>query len=401
MVECFIIIGRINKKLILVLVGSLIELTYNIINFFLPFNLRDVNITMYNYLVISISQMLVRLYPLILKISNEKKSNIKISKKKIVLHYFFLCLIFASIITLEYFTNDLRMKFGESGDNLPNNNPITFSTEMIVLICISTFCLKYKYFKHHIISLIILILIGIPFLVFYKFNLESSIILTMRISHAILNAIYRCYQKYMMEKLYYTYWNIAFIPGVILFPFALVWCIIFTFPQLMSIRKFKKELSNKYVVTQLIFVKIVIPLIYNFIMSPLTIMIVYYFSPDYILIITLIASYFETLINNGISKYFIFLIIIQIFFIMIYLEIFELNFCGLNKNTRRNIHLRSENDLILEHKETIDEDDQTDINKNYFLDIEEENKDDIQKEEEQEEQEEQEEGEEGEEVINS
>ena len=55
---------------------------------------------------------------------------------------------------------------------------------------------------------------------------------------------------------------------------------------------------------------------------------------------------------------------------MIYLEILELNFCGLNKNTRRNIHLRSEIDLLLEHRETIYEDNNIDINKNYILELE-------------------------------
>ena len=57
----------------------------------------------------------------------------------------------------------------------------------------------------------------------------------------------------------------------------------------------------------------------------------------------------------------------------------------LNKNTRRNIHLRSENDLFLEQKETIYEGDKIDINKNYLIELEEKNKEDIKNEEEQEE----------------
>ena len=38
--------------------------------------------------------------------------------------------------------------------------------------------------------------------------------------------------------------------------------------------------------------------------------------------------------------------VLQIFSLMIYLEIIELNFCNLNKNTRRNIKSRAEDDLI-------------------------------------------------------
>ena len=49
---------------------------------------------------------------------------------------------------------------------------------------------------------------------------------------------------------------------------------------------------------------------------------------------------------------------------MIYLEIFELNFCNLNENTRRNIDLRGLLDLSTENGR-----DSTviDINKDYFI----------------------------------
>jgi len=43
----------------------------------------------------------------------------------------------------------------------------------------------------------------------------------------------------------------------------------------------------------------------------------------------------------------------QFFFLGIYFEILELNFCNLNKNTRRNIKSRMNDDLI-ERKDTYD-----------------------------------------------
>ena len=52
-------------------------------------------------------------------------------------------------------------------------------------------------------------------------------------------------------------------------------------------------------------------------------------------------------------------IIIQLFVILIYLEILELNFCGLNKNTRRNIHLRGASEI--DQRETISEDNKSNI----------------------------------------
>ena len=56
---------------------------------------------------------------------------------------------------------------------------------------------------------------------------------------------------------------------------------------------------------------------------------------------------------------------IQFFSLMIYLEIFELNFCNLNENTRRNINLRG---LLDVSGETGRDSTVIEINKDYFID---------------------------------
>ena len=182
----------------------------------------------------------------------------------------------------------------------------------------------------------------------------------------------------MMEKLYYPYWNIAFVPGLILFPITSVLFII----QL----RFYYDDNLETNLTNFIIFKIVLPLIFNVIMTPLTILIVYYFPPDYILIITLLESIFRTIKvcikREQFNALFILLHIIQIFAMLIYLEIFELNFCGLNKNTRRNIYLRGETDSLNSLRDTISKDDNTDIDMNSFLELEEKKNDDNKTEEE-------------------
>ena len=55
-----------------------------------------------------------------------------------------------------------------------------------------------------------------------------------------------------------------------------------------------------------------------------------------------------TLLFNSDSKlkyYTIILFVFQFICLMIFLELLELNFCNLNKNTKRNIQLRAENDM--------------------------------------------------------
>ena len=377
MAKCFIIFGKINKKLILLIVAGLIQIINSVINLYDKRKRQyKFNNTFLSCLVTSISQILVKLYPLILKISNEQKSNIKLTKKKQFLHYFVLCLIFIAINALAFFTlekiNDNNSQISQL---FPNNNPISFFFEMIFLISISAFLLKYKYFKHHIISLIVLIIVGlIPIIISmnYYFSKKYFINSILRISLAALDSVYRCYQKYLMEKFYYPYWNIAFVPGIILFPIALV------LSSLHLSINYSDIIHSK---THFIIFNIIWPLVFNVIMCPLTIMIVYYFYPDYILIITLIASISETIIfrieYHAIDYISVPIYIIQIFTLPFYLEILECNFCGLNKNTRRNIHLRSEIDQSLEQRDTISEEKFIDINVNYSLELEEKIQEDI------------------------
>ena len=59
--------------------------------------------------------------------------------------------------------------------------------------------------------------------------------------------------------------------------------------------------------------------------------------------------------------------IIQIFLLLIYLEIIELNFWDLNKNTRRNIDLRGQDDFVLEGRDSSVSLKGIDINKEYFI----------------------------------
>ena len=69
--------------------------------------------------------------------------------------------------------------------------------------------------------------------------------------------------------------------------------------------------------------------------------------------------------NEPEKLYCIIFFAIQFFSLMIYLEIFELNFCNLNENTRRNINLRG---LLDDLEENGRDSTVIDINKDYFID---------------------------------
>ncbi len=91
----------------------------------------------------------------------------------------------------------------------------------------------------------------------------------------------------------------------------------------------------------------------------LTLIILEYFSLNHVLISLLlfriaISIYLHELIFKFIiilvdKKYLFFLIpaFFQIISLLFYLEIFEFNFCNLNRNTKRNIMLREEEEMLL------------------------------------------------------
>ena len=53
---------------------------------------------------------------------------------------------------------------------------------------------------------------------------------------------------------------------------------------------------------------------------------------------------------------------------MVHLEIIELNFCNLNKYTKKNIDLRGIDDRLIERSDSMSERDSIDINKDYCID---------------------------------
>ena len=161
----------------------------------------------------------------------------------------------------------------------------------------------------------------------------------------------------MMEKYYYPYWNIGFIPGAVLF-------IITTGLFIIILADSNKEKSSinfvssfylyfQQIETHKVIIRIVVGFILHFIVCPITVLIIYYFSPSYILIISQFSRIFNILVIYSPEKlYCIIFYIIQIFAMMIHLEILQINICGLDKYTKKNIDLRGIEDTLGEGRDS-------------------------------------------------
>ena len=93
--------------------------------------------------------------------------------------------------------------------------------------------------------------------------------------------------------------------------------------------------------------KFILNIIFSFLASTFTILTLYNFYPEFVLISLSLSKFADLLINNETDRYyFIAFFALQFFCLLIYLEIIELNFCNLNKNTRRNIQIRGDDDYF-------------------------------------------------------
>ena len=177
----------------------------------------------------------------------------------------------------------------------------------------------------------------------------------------------------MMEVLYYPYWKISlcvWIPLFIISNALLIYVLVDkdkADSEIGMISDF--YLYFKEVHPGLIIGKILLVIILYFINFSLSILNIYYFNPNFILIsyhLSKIVKILIELIKDDPGKLYILIFFaIQFFSLMIYLEILELNFCNLNENTRRNINLRG---LLDVSGETGRDSTVIDINKDYSID---------------------------------
>ena len=381
--KCFIIPGRLNKKLFLPLILSIAQIILVIINrYFDGMESNDYVLQFYSF---GIAELSVRLLPLILNISDSNSSKHRnLTKKKKCCHYTLLCVFFMLSMSIRALSDSLEFHLRNSLVShlaesfiFPINDFIIMSIEMIFMVVISICLLKYKFYRHHIISIIFVTIFGIATditLNAYN-NMDSSfwIVFCVRIFGVAADAFYYSYQTYMMEVLFYPYWNIALVPGIYMM-------ITTTFLLLFILHDNDKDNSSISLIATFysyfhdvsienIIGKIVIVLILNIIMCPLTILTVYYFNPTFILITIQLSLFTDSIIKmKSVNKlYILIFLLIQFIALLIHLEILELNFCNLNKNTKRNVEIRGDIDVLNEGRDSTFSINKIDLNKDYFV----------------------------------
>ena len=336
-----IVIGTVNKKLLFTLLLAIVFIIFNIINTELNKKIGTKNI--YSIITLfgqSFGIMMIRLIPYVLKYKYDKTQR---RKKDTFLDYFYLSLIITSGMGLT-----ITFQFAEIGINfnILNVTCLNEDLDIILLLILTKIFLDYKYYIHNLISIISFCIFGIIIDVILGHYSHLKPIDSIYFLDGILKTALICYMKYMMDVKFYKYWNIVFAIGSVQ---SIVCLIIFSFLIIYDvIDNFQFEI--KYII-----LTIFLNLIFNgFVQFLLIVVMINILTPNHIIIpyeigkiVAIIVSNIEAGNTNSVDFLFLIPFIFQILSLLFYLEILEFNFCGLNKNTKKNIRLREEESMLM------------------------------------------------------
>ena len=212
----------------------------------------------------------------------------------------------------------------------------------------------HKIYTHHFISLILILIFGIVIIIIYYLNEERNWELFFQILNTfiveILFSLEIVVAKYAIEFKYCSPYEICLFCGILLLIIFFLLLIIFTFIPMSEIKYIKKvEYEGKMYVDNFIYyfsnlslieiIYFILSMVHRFGFTLFCLLTTKYCTPLHIVIILIIGEiYFgaetETLWRE-IVEYIIYVFLV--FFMLIFLEIIEINCYGLQKNTEKNI----------------------------------------------------------------
>jgi len=353
--------GFYNKKLFLPFGVALLQITINVMNNFIKEKTKNQILEMLGF---AFSEMAIALIPFFNIYSFKTSTKVyQRTKKTIIIDFLILVIIFTLFVILNIYKSKLASEYyleNKSFQNPHNSELSSFESLELIFITISCILLlKYRYFIHHIISIIIFIFIS--FLMDYILNNfpdlydRGPLFIILSVIIVMIDAFDYGYQKRLMDILFYPYWSVSLTLGIINFViFGLLLIIILVKGKEKSLQEENLLFISFYkyfeeVDIGIIILKHILNFVLNFFLNLLRTLMILYFTPDYILISFTFSRIINIILET--QQYIcIVLFIIQLITLMFYLEIFEFNFCGLNKNTRRNIQERERKEMLLQKR---------------------------------------------------
>ena len=246
--------------------------------------------------------------------------------------------------------------------------------EYFFFLIFSISILKVIYYKHQYYSIILLMIFGI-FRYLYVINFDISKKILIELIIAFIDCIIYGYIKGLMEYNYFSIYKCCYIFGFINVPIIIIIYFIVSYIPCDSFcdLEFGKDNPKKYFdniyslfTGEINRLEIILYIVYTFVEGGFQLLInetLNRFTIYHILFIIQIIGFIIDIlkVKEKIGKLIIIICcgFIELFFTLVFLEIIELNFCGLNKNLKKNIMNRSIEDSNISNIYEDDDEEQT------------------------------------------
>ena len=356
-------LGECDKHLIYPLFGGISKLIVNLI-----FYLFTDNVEINNHpFILGINAglgMSLTIIPYLFKLKLDKKSKRKKEfnaskkldeidknnnpmKKRNKYLIIFICSF------LDFLQKDLVFLFSYS----INNNIWMFN--ILFLNIFTSIIIKNQIYKHQYLSLGIMILLGILLNIFdlKEMKLNDLSILFLSIIIEIIYSLEIVLAKYGMDNNSCSPFEITFYEGFFSLILNIIFLIIatnipldknFKYNNLLKISEYKGEkyldnfysyIENLNVIEILLFITTMIGRLFFNLFSKFTLN---YFTSSHVVLILIMGEITIIFIDRSFIEiiFIIIILLFEFFMLLIFCEIIELNCCGLDENTKKNILLR-------------------------------------------------------------
>ena len=356
----FIKIGRVNKKLIMLGILTVLYIIMDIIEVTTKMDKLHIILDLYTR---GISYTAIIIVPAVLKCMDKKNKAEKKDKedkeesrctKKSILHFCILHVIYILYFVVNILLISMKKKLPEgAAEDFQMSHYhglcIEEAIEIIFILIVSKILIKTKLYIHHYIGLVIFIAfsLGIDILVDVSLFKPGFKFIAVYIVYLIIDSMFITFEKYMMDKLYYSPYIVVCSIGILFLVAATFFTILIIcggdkLPEsvrykLQDFGEYFRQHDYKKVIGHLVYLTS-----FRFVLNILKILTIYYFTQNHIYSSYVFIKLVDYLIKKKTWKKYlcIILFIFQFFGILVYIEILELNFLGLNKNTKKNVELR-------------------------------------------------------------
>lgn len=263
---------------------------------------------------------------------------------------------------------------------------IYFWSSHIFFLCFFTkHLLSNKIYRHHLFSLAIFFCLDVIHIIFVlldeKIQCQKIIFIFLLIS-SVCFSFELVFEKKLMDVHFFSIYRLCFIIGITTFFFNLIVSII------MTILSNHLEKKSKYIfnfsdyfkeMSENIYKEIIMILMYMFLTGFHNIfqfLTIKHLSPSHTLITQIMLSFFCSIMNMLFTEMkaitcFISLVFhfICIIVLLIFLEVIELKFCGIDKDTKHNINKRAELEKYMQNANVNESVNDNSVNSSEMIDL--------------------------------